>query len=51
VAGWYDRIVEIGIIPCTHKHTNLPSPKLGDAVKVEYDVLAKDVERLMEPRQ
>jgi len=51
VAGWHDGIVETAIIPFTYKHTNLSSLKVGDAVNVECDVLAKYVERLMEARQ
>ncbi len=51
VASWHDCIVESAIIPFTYKHTNLSSLKVGDAVNVECDVLAKYVERLMEARQ
>jgi len=51
VAGWHDGIVEASIIPFTHSHTNLPSLKLGDAVNVECDILAKYVERIIEARQ
>jgi riboflavin synthase len=50
VAGWHDDIVETAIIPFTHAHTNLSSLKIGDAVNVECDVLAKYVERLLEAR-
>jgi riboflavin synthase len=51
VAGWHDGIVETAIIPFTYTQTNLSSLKVGDAVNVECDVLAKYVERLMESRQ
>jgi riboflavin synthase len=51
VAGWRDAIVDTSIIPFTYEHTNLSSLKIGDAVNVECDVLAKYVERLMEARQ
>ena len=51
VAGWHDRIVETAIIPFTYEHTNLSSLRLGEAVNIECDVLAKYVERLMETRQ
>jgi riboflavin synthase len=51
VAGWRDGIVETAIIPFTYEHTNLCSLKIGDAVNVECDVLAKYVERLMAVRQ
>jgi riboflavin synthase len=51
VAGWHDSIVETAIIPFTYEHTNLSSLKVGDAVNIECDVLAKYVERLMEARE
>jgi riboflavin synthase len=51
VAGWHDGIVETAIIPFTYEHTNLSSLKIGNAVNVECDVLAKYVERLMESRE
>jgi riboflavin synthase len=50
VAGWRDGIVETAIIPFTYDHTNLPSLKVGDAVNVECDILAKYVERMIEAR-
>jgi riboflavin synthase len=51
VAGWHHGIVETAIIPFTYSHTNLSSLKVGDAVNIECDILAKYVERLMETRQ
>jgi riboflavin synthase len=51
VAGWHDGIVETAIIPFTYSHTNLSALKVGDAVNIECDILAKYVERLMETRQ
>src|SRR6202521_5567615 len=51
VAGWRDGIVETAIIPFTYKHTNLSSLKVGDAVNVECDVLAKYIERMVESRE
>jgi riboflavin synthase len=51
VAGWRDGVVETAIIPFTYEHTNLSSLKVGDAVNVECDILAKYVERLMELKQ
>ncbi len=51
VAGWHDGILETAIIPFTYEHTNLSALRVGDAVNVECDVLAKYVERLMETRQ
>jgi riboflavin synthase len=51
VAGWHGGIVETAIIPFTYSHTNLSALKVGDAVNIECDILAKYVERLMEKRQ
>jgi riboflavin synthase len=51
VAGWHDGIVETAIIPYTYEHTNLSSLKVGDAVNVECDILAKYVERIVEARE
>jgi riboflavin synthase len=50
VAGWRDGIVDTAIIPFTYDHTNLPSLKVGDAVNVECDILAKYVERIVGSR-
>ena len=51
VAGWHDGIVETAIIPFTYSHTNLSVLKVGDAVNIECDILAKYVERMLETRQ
>jgi riboflavin synthase len=51
VAAWHDGVVETAIIPFTYEHTNLSSLKLGDAVNVECDILAKYVERLVGGRK
>jgi riboflavin synthase len=51
VAGWHDGIVETAIIPFTYEHTNLSSLKVGDAVNVECDILAKYVERMLGSRE
>ncbi|HUK30567.1 MAG TPA: riboflavin synthase [Candidatus Acidoferrum sp.] len=51
VAGWRDGIVETAIIPFTYEHTNLSSLKVGDAVNVECDILAKYVERIVAARE
>jgi riboflavin synthase len=51
VAGWHDGIVETAIIPFTYEHTNLCSLRVGEAVNIECDVLAKYVERMMEARR
>lgn len=51
VAGWHDGIVETAIIPFTYEHTNLSSLKVGDALNIECDILAKYVERMLESRK
>jgi riboflavin synthase len=51
VAGWRDSVVDIAIIPYTWQVTNVQHMRLGDAVNVEADVLAKYIERLLEARQ
>jgi riboflavin synthase len=51
VAGWRDGVVDTAIIPFTYDHTNLSSLKVGDAVNIECDILAKYVERLVESRE
>lgn len=51
VAGWHNHIVETAIIPYTYDHTNLCSLKVGDAVNVECDILAKYVERILQAQQ
>jgi riboflavin synthase len=50
VAACRNGIVETAIIPFTYDHTNLPSLKVGDAVNIECDILAKYVERMIEAR-
>jgi riboflavin synthase len=47
VAIWHNGIVETAIIPFTYEHTNLCALKVGDAVNVECDILAKYVERFV----
>ena len=49
VAGLGDDWFEAAIIPHTWRETILSDLKPGDAVNLEVDVLAKYVERLMEP--
>jgi riboflavin synthase len=51
VASWRDGVVETAIIPFTFDHTNLSSLKVGDAVNIECDILAKYVERMIEARR
>jgi len=47
VAAIQDSTVEIAIIPHTFENTNLLHAKAGDAVNLEYDVIAKYVERML----
>jgi len=49
VASIADGIVEAAIIPFTYANTNLQTLVPGDAVNLEADILAKYVERLLEP--
>lgn len=43
-------VAEVAVIPFTHTHTNIAGLRLGDAVNIECDVLAKYLERLLESR-
>ena len=43
--------IGLTIIPHTWEHTNLHAVKIGDAINVEVDVMAKYVERLCQPYQ
>src|SRR4030095_6474836 len=47
VAAIQDSTVEIAIIPHTFENTNLRHVKTGDMVNLEYDVIAKYVERML----
>jgi riboflavin synthase len=51
IAGWHDGIVDIAVIPYTYEVTNVRHMRLGDAVNVEMDCLAKYVERLLDARR
>jgi len=50
VAALGDNWFEIAIIPHTWRATNLSTLKRGEAVNLEVDILAKYVERLLQPR-
>jgi riboflavin synthase len=39
----------VWIIPHTKRHTNLDSIQCGDSVNLEFDILAKYLERMLEP--
>jgi riboflavin synthase len=49
VASLKDDALEIAIIPYTLEHTNLHDRSTGDEVNLEFDVLAKYVEKLVAP--
>lgn len=49
VAGLGSDTMSFAIIPYTLEHTNLGRLRVGDQVNIEFDVLAKYVERLLEP--
>ena len=40
----------VWIIPYTKRHTNLDRAKAGDLVNIEFDILAKYVERMLSRR-
>jgi riboflavin synthase len=47
IAELLPRSLALWIIPHTKKHTNLDGAEQGDLVNVEFDILAKYVERLL----
>ncbi|HEX5000232.1 MAG TPA: riboflavin synthase [Terriglobia bacterium] len=47
VAGLQDDVFGVAIIPHTFDNTNLRQARAGDAVNLEFDVIAKYVERLI----
>src|SRR5438132_1703278 len=51
VANIMDDTVEVAIIPFTYANTNLQALRVGDAVNLEADILAKYLERLLETRR
>lgn len=51
IASVKDNVFEVALIPFTLQHTNLSSRKPGSQVNLEFDVLAKYVESLLEARQ
>jgi riboflavin synthase len=40
----------VAIIPYTYEHTNFGTLKKGDRVNIEFDILGKYVQRMMEKR-
>jgi riboflavin synthase len=51
VANIAGDIVEAAIIPFTYASTNLQALRVGDAVNLEADILAKYLERMLETRR
>ena len=51
VANLIGDIVEAAIIPFTYANTTLQALRVGDAVNLEADILAKYVERILEARR
>jgi riboflavin synthase len=49
VAAIEGNTLTVAIIPHTYYHTNIQFLKIGDAVNVELDIIAKMVERLIKP--
>ncbi len=41
-------VFEVAIIPYTYQHTNFKKLKVGDAVNLEFDIIGKYVQRLVE---
>jgi riboflavin synthase len=47
VADVFPKSFAVWIIPYTKRHTNLDHARVGDLVNVEFDILAKYVERML----
>lgn len=50
VARIKDLVFDVAIIPHTLEHTNLKRAKAGDPVNLEFDIIAKYVERMLAAR-
>ena len=48
IASLDERGFGVAIIPYTREHTTFKALRIGDAVNLEYDVLGRYVERMME---
>lgn len=46
-----DNQFTVAVIPYTHSHTNISTLQPGDAVNLEFDILAKHIYRMMQLRQ
>jgi len=49
VSGVLPKSFEVWIIPYTKHHTNLDLARAGDLVNLEFDIIAKYVERMVSP--
>lgn len=47
VADWKDGVASVAIIPFTYQHTNIHTLRVGGAVNLEVDILAKYIESLL----
>ncbi len=50
IAGWEEDRFSVAIIPYTHAHTTFATLRVGELVNLEYDVLGKYVQRMLEKR-
>jgi riboflavin synthase len=50
IAEVFAKSLVVWITPHTKQHTNLERAKAGDAVNIEFDILAKYVERMLKGR-
>ncbi len=46
-----ERLFTTAVLPYTYEHTNLRSKKVGDIVNIEFDIIAKYMERLLKTRK
>lgn len=51
VSAVYDNKFEVSIIPHTLKNTNLSVLKVGEVVNIEYDIIAKYIEKFCAPKK
>ena len=51
VSNVYDNKFEVSIIPHTLKNTNLSVLKVGEIVNIEYDIIAKYIEKFCAPKK
>ncbi|MGF1532823.1 MAG: riboflavin synthase [Bernardetiaceae bacterium] len=49
VAGLTDDAFEVAIIPYTYAHTNFQTFRVGSLVNLEFDIIGKYVQRILQP--